>query len=156
MQETFSLSEYIADLGRIAHDIFDTVLGFEVEAAGQEWMPARDRLTGAVYLAGAWRGAVLLECDRRQACSFTNRLMAIPLPEEINDDVRDSMGELANMLGGNLKSVLPRGVVLSMPSVVEGSDYSLRLCGGKAAVERVAYRWQEGVFWITLVELPAA
>jgi hypothetical protein len=109
-----------------------------------------------MYLARAWRGAVLLECDRRQACQFTHRLMAVPLPEEVDDDVRDCMGELANMLGGNLKSVLPLGVVLSMPSVVEGSDHSLRVCAGHAVVERVAYRSPAGVFWITLVELSPA
>jgi chemotaxis protein CheX len=106
-----------------------------------------------VYLAGAWRGAVLLECDRSQACQFTSRLISIPVPEEVNADVRDAMGELANMLGGNLKSVLPRGVVLSMPSVVEGSDYSLRICGTNAAVERLAYASPTGVFWVTLVEV---
>jgi len=49
--------------------------------------------------------------------------------------VRDALGELANMLAGNLKSVLPSGVVLSMPSVIEGSDYSLRICG-KRLIER--------------------
>ena len=156
MPEAIRIDAYKEDLGRIAHDIFDTMLGVEVQPVEMDWRPARDRLTGAVYLAGAWRGAVLLECDRGQACYFTNRLMAIPLPEKLNDDVRDTMGELANMLAGNLKSVLPRGVVLSMPSVVEGSDYSLRLCGGRAVVERVAYCSPVGVFWITLVELPDA
>jgi chemotaxis protein CheX len=156
MPEAFPIDTYREDLERIAHDIFETMLGVEVEAAGQEWQPARDRLTGAVYLAGAWRGAVLLECGRRQAYHFTNRLMAVPLPDEVDDDVRDTMGELANMIGGNLKSVLPRGVVLSMPSVVEGGDYSLRVCGGNAMVERVACRSPAGVFWITLVEVPDA
>jgi len=156
MPEAFRIDVYKEDLGRIAHDIFDTMLSVEVQPAEQEWRPARNRLTGAVYLAGAWRGAVLLECDRDQAHYFTNRLMAVPLPEEVNDDVRDTLGELANMLGGNLKSVLPHGVVLSMSSVVEGCDYSLRVCGGKAVVERVAYRSPAGVFWITLVELPYA
>jgi len=156
MPEAFPIDTYREGLERIAHDIFETMLGVEVEAAGQQWQPARDRLTGAVYLAGAWRGAVLLECDRAQACDFTNRLMAVPLPDDVDDDVRDTMGELANMIGGNLKSVLPRGVVLSMPSVVEGGDYSLRVCGGNAIVERVAGRSPAGVFWITLVEIPDA
>ncbi|MGD0776707.1 MAG: chemotaxis protein CheX [Candidatus Solibacter sp.] len=156
MPEVFRIDTYREDLGRIAHDIFETMLGVEVEAAGQEWQPARDRLTGAVYLAGAWRGAVLLECDRAQACDFTRRLMAVPRPEKVDDDVRDTIGELANMIGGNLKSVLPRGVVLSMPSVVEGGDYCLRFCAGNALLERMAYRSPAGVFWITLVEIPDA
>jgi chemotaxis protein CheX len=154
MPEAFRIDTYREDLGRIAHDIFETMLSVEIQPAEQEWRSARDRLTGAVYLAGAWRGAVLLECDRGQAYHFTHRLMGLPLPEEVDDDVRDTMGELANMIGGNLKSVLPRGVVLSMPSVVEGGDYSLRVCGGNAVMERLAYRSPEGVFWVTLVELP--
>jgi len=153
MPGAFSIDTYKEDLGRIAHDIFETMLGIDVQPAGEEWVPARDRLIGAVYLAGAWRGAVLLECDHHQSYHFTSRLMSVPLPGEVNDDVRDTMGELANMVGGNLKSILPRGVVLSMPSVVEGSDYSLRICGGNAAVERLAYATPEGIFWVTLVEL---
>lgn len=153
MPGAFRIDTYKEDLGRIAHDIFETMLGIEVQPSEQEWQPARDRLIGAVYLAGAWRGAVLIECDHVQAYHFTSRLMSVPLPDEVNDDVRDTMGELANMVGGNLKSVLPRGVVLSMPSVVEGSDYSLRICGGNAAVERLAYATPEGIFWVTLAEL---
>jgi chemotaxis protein CheX len=156
MQETVPIEKHGENLGRIAHEIFESMLGIEIQPVELAWQPAKDRLTGAVYLAGAWRGAVLIECDHGQACDFTHRLMSVPLPEEVDDDVRDTMGELANMLGGNMKSVLPHGVALSMPSVVEGSDYSLRLCGGKAVVERVAYRSPAGVFWITLVELPGA
>ena len=156
MTEAFRIDTYREDLGRITHDIFDTMLGVEIQPVEREWRPARDRLIGAVYLAGAWKGAVLLECDHVQAYHFASRLMSVPLPEEVNDDVRDTLGELANMIGGNLKSILPRGVVLSMPSVVEGSDYSLRICGGNAAVERLAYTSPDGVFWVTLVELLAS
>ena len=60
---------------------------------------------------------------------MTRRFMRTPLPTALDDDVRDTLGELANMAAGNLKSVMPSGVVLSMPSVVAGSDYSLKLCG---------------------------
>jgi CheY-specific phosphatase CheX len=100
---------------------------------------------------------VLLECGHALACDFTSRLISIPLPAKVDDDVRDSIGELANMLGGNFKALLPRGTSLSTPSVVDGSDYHLRICGGgHAVVERVAYRSPAGIFWITLVEMPRA
>jgi hypothetical protein len=68
------------------------------------------------------------------------------------DDVRDSLGEIASMLAGSLKSVLPPGVGLSMPSVVEGADYSLRICGGNLA-ERAAFLSDAGLFWVTMIEL---
>jgi chemotaxis protein CheX len=78
--------------------------------------------------------------------------MAIDAPLCINDDVRDTMGELANTLAGNLKSVLPHGIGLSMPSVVEGTDYSLRICGGNL-IDRMPFSSETGVIWVTLIEL---
>jgi chemotaxis protein CheX len=109
-------------------------------------------VTAAVYFAGAWHGAVLLECTRRQARRFAHLLMSIEPPETVDDDVRDALGELANMLAGNLKSVLPPGVVLSMPSVIEGSDYSLQICG-KHVVERVPFWSSSDIIGVTLVEI---
>lgn len=116
------------------------------------WATRPDTLTAAIYFAGTWKGAVLLECSRPQAFEFTHRLMAIDPPACINNDVRDTMGELANMMAGNLKSVLPRGIGLSMPSVVEGTDYSLRICGGNL-VDRMPFSCAAGVIWVTLIAL---
>lgn len=45
------------------------------------------------------------------------------------EGARDSLGELCNVLAGNLKPLLPPGVGLSTPSVVKGADYSLRVFG---------------------------
>jgi hypothetical protein len=42
--------------------------------------------------------------------------------------------------------------VLSMPSVIEGSDYSIRICGNRS-IERVPFWTVEDVFGVTLVEI---
>jgi chemotaxis protein CheX len=128
------------------------MMDLEVSACEATWTPALDTVTSAVHFVGVWRGAALVECDARQACQFAVRFMGIDLPPAIDDDVRDVMGELANMVAGNLKSLLPRGVDLSMPSVVEGSDYTLRVCG-IGAVARTAFSSDTGVFRITLIEM---
>ena len=41
---------------------------------------------------------------------------------------------------------------MSMPSVVEGADYSLRICGGNLA-ERTAFSSDAGIFWVTMIEV---
>ncbi len=64
--------------------------------------------------------------------------------------VRDVLGELANMIGGNMKCVLTSGIRLSMPSVVDGGDYSLRICGAEVR-ERIAFQCAEGTFWVTVL-----
>jgi CheY-specific phosphatase CheX len=60
------------------------------------------------------------------------------------------LGELANMIGGNMKCSMPTGVRLSMPTVMEGRDYDLRICGSQI-LERVAFQCAEGHFWVTVL-----
>jgi len=152
MLASFPLSVYRTDLAQIVVSVFHTMLNLEIAPAEVPWATKPDTLTAAIYFAGTWKGAVLLECNRTQAFEFTHRLMAIEAPASLDDDVRDTMGELANMLAGNLKSVLPHGIGLSMPSVVEGTDYSLRICGGNL-IDRMAFSGEMGVIWVTLIEV---
>jgi CheY-specific phosphatase CheX len=71
-------------------------------------------------------------------------------PDIVDDDVRDVLGELANMIGGNMKCCMPTGVRLSMPTVMEGRDYDMRICGSQI-LERVAFQCAEGHFWVTVL-----
>jgi len=156
MAATFPLNVYREDLDRVVESVFETMLNTALQPAPESWRPAANTLTAAVYFAGAWKGAVLIECTRGQARHFASRLTAAEPDGAIpDDDVRDALGELANMLAGSLKSVLPHGVGLSMPSVVEGADYSLRVCGGNLS-ERSAFACEAGTFGVTMIEVVEA
>ncbi|MBL8217735.1 MAG: chemotaxis protein CheX [Bryobacterales bacterium] len=150
---SFPVEAYQSETAQIVSDVFLTMLGMEVQPTPEVWTLQPGTMTAAIFFAGNWKGAVLIECSERQACRWTAKLMSIPEPEGITDDVRDAMGEIANMVGGNLKSVLPAGVGLSMPSVVQGRDYSLRICGGSNLVNRQSFAGPHGTFWITFVEV---
>src|ERR1017187_6647999 len=139
-----------SELTQIVESVFESMLRLEACECGMAWFPSGDRLTSIVHLAGDWNGAVLLECDRRQACRFAGRFLSVDPPDTVDDVVRDLLGELANMIGGNLKCVLTPGIRLSMPSIVDGSDYSLRVCGAEVW-ERLAFQCAEGPFWITVL-----
>jgi len=114
------------------------------------WRPAGELLTSYVRLSGDWNGAVLLECTRRQACSFAGMILSTTPPESVDDDVRDVLGELANVIGGNLKCGMSTAAHLSMPTVLEGSDDDLRLFTTKAR-ERLAFQSSEGHFCVTIL-----
>ena len=130
--------------------VFLAMMDLEVSPGGTPWAPSIDQLTSAVHLAGAWNGALLLECDRRQACQFAGRFLSMDPPEAVTDEVRDVLGELANMIGGNIKSAVAAGLSLSMPSVTDGSDYGLRVCGSEVQ-DRLAFDSDDGPFWVTLL-----
>jgi chemotaxis protein CheX len=134
----------------IVKSVFFTMMNLDVVPCDAPWSHAGDRLTSFVHLTGDWNGAVLLECDQSQACRFAGRILSMDPPEAVDDDVRDVLGELANMIGGNMKCGMATGVRLSMPTVMEGSDYELRICGSKM-LERLAFESSEGNFWVTVL-----
>lgn len=153
MEALLEMEAYREDAVRVVGDVFRTMLGIEVEQVQAPWPPEDGLVNVTIHYAGAWKGALLLECTPRQARLFTARMMGTEPPENINDDVRDAVGELANMIAGNLKPVLPPGVALSMPTLIEGTDYALRILGGNLA-GMIAFRCCSGVFWVSLIEAP--
>lgn len=133
----------------IVASVFESMLGLSLRQSPVPWSAGIDRLTSSVHLTGEWNGAVAVECTRLQARCFTARFLAMEVPPDVDDVVRDVLGELANMIGGNLKSALCRGIHLSMPSVIDGI-YNWRVCGAEGS-ERLAFSCDEGVFWVTVL-----
>jgi chemotaxis protein CheX len=109
------------ELAQIVVSIFETMLSLEARESATPWTPGDHRVRAMVKLTSGWSGAVLMECDRDQACRFTGRFLSMDKPDSVDELVCDVLGELANMIGGNLKCVLKGGMKLSMPSVVEAS-----------------------------------
>ena len=150
MSAETSIEIHPNEVAEIVQSVFATMLSLEAGPGATPWFPSGDRVTAAVQMAGEWNGAVVFECDRGQACRLAGRFLSMNPPETVDDMVRDVLGELANMIGGNLKCVLRPGITLSMPAVVDGSDYSIRLCGSQVR-ERLAFDGAEGPFWVTVM-----
>lgn len=154
METVFQVETHQIDLARIVEDVFSTMLGMDaVLSAAVE--PSAECITASVQFVGGWRGAVLLTCGGQLARRFAARLMPSPSGAgEVasKDDVSDTLGEVVNMIGGNLKSVLPVGVVLSIPSVIEGRDFAFRICGGNE-FKTNHFLCEDGAFEITLVRV---
>ncbi len=152
MPLAFEIDAYQIDLSRIVDDVFRAMLGTDAYPLTESEDAGADSLTAAVQFAGEWHGALLLQCGARQAAAFTRALMPESQPAHNDEDVRDALGEVVNMVGGNLKSILLPGVVLSMPSVVHGSDYALHICRSNA-VKTVNFTSDLGTFSVSLVQV---
>lgn len=135
---------------QIVASVFSTMMNVEVSAVRGAWPAGEERFTSSVYLEGDWNGAVLLNCNQEQACAFAGNLLCMDPPEAVDDDVRDVLGELANVIGGNLKSVMGGDVRLSLPSVIEGDHYEVQVCGSKV-LHRIGFHFGGDVFWVTVL-----
>ena len=77
--------------------------------------------SAAVTISGGWHGVVTVELDADIARQLGARMLDLSSAEEAEDaDVADAVGELVNMIGGNVKSLMPGPSVLSLPAVAAG------------------------------------
>ncbi|MBI4874107.1 MAG: chemotaxis protein CheX [Acidobacteria bacterium] len=126
------------------------MMGLIVESVEIPWHPVPDRIIAAVQFSGQADGALFLETDQPHARWFAGCLLGMEPPRTVDDDVRDALGELANVIGGNLKDTLAPGASLSLPSVVDGSEFSVRICNSTVA-GRQAFSTDGAVFWISWI-----
>jgi chemotaxis protein CheX len=149
MTDILPNENYRPGMLQIAEAVFSTMLDLPILPTEPGPEGERYELTAAVYYVGTWQGALLLECSIEQAMQWGSRLMGLPAPIAV-EDARDSLGELCNVLAGNLKPLLPPGVGLSTPSVVKGADYTLRVFGDTIC-ERLHFADPAGDFRVTLI-----
>jgi len=137
-------------LVRTVGSVFITMLGLDVSPSETSWRPAEDLLTSYVQVTGDWTGAILLECTGRQARRFAGLILSIEPPDTVNDDVRDVLGELANVIGGNMKCGMSIASRLSMPAVIEGGESDMQFFQTRNR-ERLAFESSEGCFSVTIL-----
>ena len=100
-------------------------------------LPA-DTASAWVEIVGPWTGAVVLTTGRDTAVALTRALLGGHAPAVLEDeDVDDALGELANVVGGNVKAVLPGPSVLGLPEVAATPP-----AGREADTCRVAVLWR--------------
>lgn len=112
----FSAITYQEQIAQVAIDVFHSMLRMEVAVCDTP-VPLVSNVAASVRFEGCWNGALLIQCSLDQALEFASRLMRIDRPTWFNEDAADTLGELANMIGGNLKSLLPPKTMLSAPEV---------------------------------------
>ena len=80
-------------------------------------LPA-ETLSAWVDVVGPWTGSVVLTTGRQTAAELTRALLGEAAPELLDhEDVADAFGEIANVVGGNVKAALPGPSVLGLPQV---------------------------------------
>jgi chemotaxis protein CheX len=105
-----------------------------------------DAVSSWVEIVGPWNGAVVLTTGRATAVELSRCLLAEHAPPVLDDeDVEDAIGELANVVGGNVKAVLPGPSVLGLPEVGTAPEP-----GHPADICRVDLLWRGQSLTITV------
>lgn len=144
------------EIYQITKNVWDTVLGLGMERRPEQWkkQAVPHFLTGYVRITGAWHGVFSLDCSFALARRIAAVMFRFDTVETSSEDIRDALGELANITGGNIKGLLPEPCRLALPVVVtEGSSFALALPSVQV-VTQVNFECEQEPFRVTLLSLP--
>jgi chemotaxis protein CheX len=79
--------------------------------------PPRD-VTASVSVTGAWEGHIVVSCSAPASRDVAAALLGVELADVTPEDVTDAVGELVNIIGGNVKGLMPEPSALSLPVVL--------------------------------------
>jgi len=107
-----------ATVQSIAEDAWTALVGEEEFLVPLPAALPDDVVSSWVDVVGPWTGSVVLTTGRRTAADLTRALLGEASPEVLDaEDVADAFGEIANVVGGNVKAALPGPSALSLPEV---------------------------------------
>lgn len=125
--------------------VFSMMLGGEVVVSANNANAATIAfdISGIISFSGAIEGSAVISLDKEVAFAITETLLG-SRPSEIDDDVRDMVGELANMIGGNSKERLSNSEIqLGLPTVITGKGHEVSFEPG-ARVQKIYFDSQWG------------
>jgi chemotaxis protein CheX len=110
-------------------EVFQLMLGSELCTAEPSMTENGLNVTSIVGLAGSLCGLISLRCETAAAGLMASKMLGID-PANVGQELWDAVGEVSNMIAGNFKNKIAGmgdGCQLSVPTVITGDDYSMRL-----------------------------
>ncbi|MCU1492412.1 MAG: uncharacterized protein JWO62_176 [Acidimicrobiaceae bacterium] len=124
-------------IAEIAQSFWGAFLPDDGELVHSFPLAVTEDIRGRVDVEGAWRGSVELSCSLAVARRVASVMFAVPDSALTASDIDDAMGELVNVVGGSIKSILPPPTSLSLPMVDDDSEWRF----GVALESEVSLSW---------------
>jgi chemotaxis protein CheX len=142
-----------AQIFMIAQEVFAAMVDGDPRLL-QAWagdLPEFDEPMSAwVDLHGDWVGRAVLTTDKSTADDLARALLDLGADEEVTEpDLVDAFGEVANVIGGNVKSLLPAQGSLGLPTVAAAAP----LLGGATVIQELRLAWRGRPLVIAVCEI---
>jgi chemotaxis protein CheX len=152
VRELIQESPHASHLDDAVGEVFGLMMGVPCAPGDGHVSEDRETITAVIGFAGAMSGACTLRCGQLAALRMAECMVGVR-PEELDETVKDAIGEVCNMVAGAWKgkhAVLAAGCMLSTPAVVTGSNYQLHLQKPEFRVDR-NYHFEEHVVSISII-----
>lgn len=116
--------QYSAPFIDSTREMLSTMVGISCEVCDEAFVSPDDALSGTIFFHGESRGQVTLSFPLSTAMKIVSEMLGMAEGEMDEDTLRDGVGEMANIVAGNVKAVLsgtPYKFLLSLPDVQSGA-----------------------------------
>ncbi len=137
----------VDDICQLVGEVWTSFLGDEIYPV-DEAAESSTEVISSVSITGAWNGHLLLSLTTVGAAAVAQAMFETdaPSPEEL----ADAVGELGNIIAGNVKSTLPEPSALSLPQVAFDA-HAVSLPSARERL-RAAMGWSGHVVVVSLWE----
>ena len=124
------MKQYIQPFINVCKSVFRDFLGLDLEAKMPHFLDKETSsewdISGIIGLTGEARGAVVISMNDDLAIKITGKLTGT-VHKVLYDEVVDAVGELINIIAGNVKQELEDSfrLVISLPTIVKGKEHSI-------------------------------
>ncbi len=106
-------------LQQVVNDICSGMLGLEMERSEDFNCEDTGALSAIIRISGGWDSLVQVLTPRKTAIAIASNMFAMSKDELSEAEIRDAVGEIVNIVGGNLKGIVEGVSSLSLPCVGE-------------------------------------
>ncbi|MDR2660225.1 MAG: chemotaxis protein CheX [Spirochaetaceae bacterium] len=125
------MDRYIQPFIDVSKNVFKELLKIDIEA-GRPYFSDRDSypkwdISGVIGLTGEVSGAVVISMKKDLAVWIT-QILTSKEHQDFDDEVVDSVGEVINIIAGNVKHDLEDSfrIIISLPTVVSGDNHTIQ------------------------------
>lgn len=140
------------NLDSSVHEVFSMMLGVTCDSISEAQVMEAETITAVVGFGGLLSGACVFRSGASAALSIAAKLTGMDFPE-IDDTVKDAVGEVCNMLAGAWKGKVPdlsANCGLSIPAVITGHDYNIHVQAPEFSLHHF-YKFEESMFEVTII-----
>ena len=154
------MKQYIQPFIKVCKNVFKDFLNQDLEAKIPYFM-SKDKISewdisGVIGLTGEARGAVVISMKDDLAIRLTSILTG-KSHRVLYDEVVDAVGELINIIAGNVKQELEDAfrLVISLPTIVKGKEHTINWPDSQARVICIPFETADAESFTLSVALEA-
>jgi chemotaxis protein CheX len=140
------------NLDASVHEVFEMMLGVDCVREREPVRAELEAVTAVVGFGGVLSGACVFRTGGPASMQMAARMTGMEF-EEVDDTVKDAVGEICNMLAGSWKGRVPQLAAncgLSVPAVITGRNYKLHVQAPEFRLHH-SYRFEEATFEVTII-----